>query len=419
MESRSSHHNDQKRIRILLHTQYYPPEIGAPQSRLSDLAFELNRLGFQVTVLTAMPNYPTGKIIAGYGGWYRKETIDGVNVIRTAIYPTQSAGFIKRLLNYFSFVISSFFVGVFLPRFDFIITESPPLFLGISGYLLSRIKKSKWIFNVADLWPESVVELGLIDPNGSAFKISSWLESFFYRNATLVTGQSKTILENIQRRFPEVPTYLLSNGVRTEKYQPTCIRTNETVTVMYAGLHGLAQGLDQIVEAAAKLKDQPSIEFVLIGDGPEKQALIEKVRELNLKNIEFRNPIPKSLIPVILSEADIILVPLKTQLTGAVPSKLYEAMASGKAVILVAEIEAAEIVRNADCGIVVSPGDVATLADSIHYLAAHPDIRERLGANGRKIAIEKYDRTKIVEQFADFVKSYENQEIEQPNLSME
>jgi len=415
MDLNRSIQKEQNKTHVLIHTQYYPPEIGAPQSRLSDLAFELNRLGFQVTVLTAMPNYPTGKIFPGYGGWLRKEKLDGVSVIRTAIYPTQSAGFVKRLLNYFSFVLSSFWVGVFLPSPDFIITESPPLFLGISGYILSRIKRSKWIFNVADLWPASVAELGVIDRSSLSYKISAFLESFFYHKASLVTGQSKTILEDIQRRFPEVSTYLLSNGVRTELYNPTNNHSNGKVNVMYAGLHGLAQGLDKIIEVAAKLAEQTSIEFVFIGDGPEKQNLIARSKELNSTNIEFRDPIPKSEIPTVLSEADILLVPLKVQLTGAVPSKLYEAMASGKAIILVAESEAAEIVRNADCGLVISPGDVEALADSIRYLATSPFIRERMGENGRKIVIEKFDRKKIVAQFADFLKSFEKRSVKQVN----
>lgn len=405
MDSRSSYQNGQKRIRILLHTQYYPPEIGAPQSRLSDLAFELNRLGFQVTVLTAMPNYPTGKVFAGYGGCYRKEIVDGIPIIRTGIYPTQSAGFFKRLLNYFSFVFSSFLVGVFLPRLDYIITESPPLFLGMSGYLLSRIKRAKWIFNVADLWPASVVELGLIKMESLSYKVSARLESFFYHRASLVTGQSKTILEDIQQRFPEVPTYILSNGVRTDLYHPANNHSNGKVKVMYAGLHGLAQGLDLIIEAAEQLSDQPSIEFVFIGDGPERQNLIAITKEKKLKNIQFRDPLPKSEIPETLEQADILLVPLKMQLTGAVPSKLYEAMAAGKPVILVAESEAAEIVRDSKCGLVVPPGNIAALTEAIRLLAKSPDDRVRMGTNGRKTVIEKYDRKRIIEQFANFLMS--------------
>lgn len=390
---------------VLIHTQYYPPEIGAPQSRLSDLAFELTRLGFQVTVLTAMPNYPTGKVFSGYGGCYRKENIDGISVIRSAIYPTQSANFFKRLVNYFSFVFSSFWAGVFLPKPDFIITESPPLFLGISGYLLSRIKGAKWIFNVADLWPESVVELGVINRDSFSYRISSHLESFFYHKATLVTGQSKTILQNINQRYPDVPTYLLSNGVRTGQYHPSDNRTDGRINVMYAGLHGLAQGLYQIIEAAAMLVGQPSIEFTFIGDGPEKQNLIGIAEDKNLKNIHFLNPIPKSQIPETLDRADVLLVPLKIQLTGAVPSKLYEGMAAGKPIILIAESEAAEIVHNADCGIVVKPGDIEALTSAILHLSANSEERKRLGINGRKAVIEIYDRRKIVQDFAYFLKN--------------
>ena len=152
-------------LKLLIHTQYYPPEIGAPQARLSELAKGLTRLGFLVSVLTAMPNYPQGKVFKGYKGLLIREEIDQIPVLRTSIYPTQKVNFIPRLINYFTFVFSSLFFGVWgLGKLDFVLTESPPLFLGISGYLLSRLTRAKWIFNVSDLWPESVVRLECLNP---------------------------------------------------------------------------------------------------------------------------------------------------------------------------------------------------------------------------------------------------------------
>lgn len=416
-------------MKILFHTQYYPPELGAPQSRVSELAQGLADLGYEVSVLTAMPNYPSGKLFAGYKKLFCKEELAGIRVYRSFIIPSQSASIFTRLLNYFSFVLSSLLRGLFLPKPDLIITESPPLFLGISGFFLSRLKGAKWIFNIADLWPRSALELGLIKEQSLFYKLSAWLESFCYRNAALVTGQSNTILADISARFPDVLTYHLSNGVDPSKFCPSpstvvglrsereCkvrvslssfpspVTNPPSICVLYAGLHGLAQGLDQIIEAATRLRDQTDIEFVLIGDGPEKRSLITMAESQVLKNISFFDPVPKSDIPAILASADILIVPLKVQLTGAVPSKLYEAMAAAKPLILIAGDEAAEIVEDAECGIVVSPGDINALVNAIKALASDTLQRTRLGENGRKAVLEKYDRLKIVEEFAHFLQN--------------
>ena len=164
-----------------------------------------------------MPSYPLNKIFDGYGGIYMKEELDGIDIIRSYIYPSNSVKLISRLFNYFSFVFSSLIVGLFvLPKKDILITESPPLFLGITGYVLSRGKGAKWIFNVSDLWPESAVNLGVIG-KGLPLTISFKLEEFFYKKSWLVLGQSKGIVKNINERFPWVDTYLLSNGVDVEK----------------------------------------------------------------------------------------------------------------------------------------------------------------------------------------------------------
>lgn len=388
-------------MRILLHTQYYPPEIGAPQNRLSDLACELQSLGHQVVVLTAMPNYPTGKIYPGYGGILRKEMLDGIPVHRAWILPSNSRSLLPRLVSYFSFVLSSLLAGLFLPKFDLILTESPPLFLGISGYLLSRIKRARWVFNISDLWPASAVELGMIQPGSVGYKVGIALEKFLYSKAWLVTGQSKTILANITGRFPRINAYHLSNGVNVAQFTPVenC-QPVEKLRVVYAGLHGLAQGLEQILAAVALLGDVNPFEVLFIGDGPEKQRLIELAGSLGLDKVQFLDPLPKSRMPAMLSTADILLVPLKVQLTGAVPSKLYEAMAMSKPVVLVAESEAAAIVQDANCGLVVRPGDVAGIADALRFLLAHPERRREMGANGRRAAENKYDRAVIARNFS-------------------
>jgi glycosyltransferase involved in cell wall biosynthesis len=401
-------------MKLLLLTQYYPPEIGAPQARLSELAAHFVRGGHSVTVLTAMPNYPTGKIYPGYGGLWQQEQRDGVHVIRTFIYPTQKADFLRRLTNYFSFVASSALFGsALLKRFDFLLVESPPLFLGLSGFWLSRLKRARLIFNVSDLWPQSAVELGVLRPDSLAFRLSATLEAFYYRHAWLVTGQSKSILANITERFPQCPTFHLSNGVDTRRFglhSPTqdmraTLGLNGNFVALYAGLHGLAQGLDQVLGAAEGLRAEKHLQFVLVGDGPEKPMLVERARQRELTNVQFCEPRPARDMPALLASADIVLVTLKKHISGAVPSKLYEAMASGKPVILVASGEAADIVRTQRAGIVVEPGDEQGLSQAVQTLRTQPGLCQTLGQNGRRAAEQYFDRTKIATRFIEHLQA--------------
>lgn len=390
-------------MQICILTQYYPPEIGAPQARLSELSVFLRKQGHEVSIITAMPNYPTGKLFKGYGGFYRKESIDGINVIRSYILPSKSVKLIPRLWSYFSFVLSSLFVGIFtLPKCDVLMTESPPLFLGISGYFLSKIKGVKWIFNVSDLWPETAVNLGVIG-DGFPLKVSKILEAFCYKKSWLVTGQSKEIVRNIGERFPQVETYKLSNGVDVEKFNPKQKSdilqqwsNGKKFTAVYAGLHGIAQGLDQIIKAAVKLgKTAPELQIIFIGDGPEKTQLIDSVEELNISNLTFVKPQAKDKMPSIWASVDIALISLKQYIPGAVPSKLFEAMASGVPVVMIGKGEPAEIVNDSKCGFVAQPDDIDGIASAIETLVYNIDLRMNMGKNGR-VSAEKYFNRKTI-----------------------
>lgn len=401
-------------MKFTILSQYYPPEVGAPQARLSELAANFVRRGHEVTVLTAMPNYPIGRIHEGYGGICRREERDSVHTIRTFIYPTQSAGLIRRLANYFSFVVSSSLFGsVLLARPDYLLVESPPLFLGLAGLWLARLKRTRLIFNVSDLWPESIVQLGMLRRNSFAHKLASKLEGFCYRHAWLVAGQSQTILSAITERFPDCKVFHLSNGVDTESFRSDrrnqnsrlLMGRNGSCIALYAGLHGLAQGLDQVLDAAETLREQAGVKFVLIGDGPEKRRLVQQAQQRHIDNLSFLELCPADEIPALLASADVALITLRTYIPGAVPSKLYEAMASGLPVVLVADGEAAEIVKEHDAGIIVSPGDAEALACAVQSLVADPQLRRRLGDNGRRTAEQHFDRTTISQRFIDYLEA--------------
>jgi glycosyltransferase involved in cell wall biosynthesis len=394
-------------MRIAIHTQYYPPETGAPQARLSDLAKWLAKHGHEVYILTAMPNYPRGRIHAGYGGFFHREEEEGIRIIRTYIYPTKSTSLTLRLFHYFSFVFSSFVIGsAALPEVDYILTETPPIFLGITGWLLAKLKKARWILNLSDLWLESVKDFGFLSEENFIYQLLRRTSQFLYRKAWLVTGQSKEILAEIRRQVPSARLHHLSNGVdphafipekREEKIRDRFLKAGE-VGFVYAGLLGFFQGLDQVLLAADRLKEE-SFRFLLFGDGPEKEKLVNMASSLRLANVDFHPPISHQQVPSVIASMDVALVPLKGAIHGSVPSKIYEAMASGTPVLLMANGEAREIVRRSGAGVVVAPGDIDELVRSIREMAFHPEGRREMGEAGRRTAEEFYDRFEIAQEF--------------------
>lgn len=404
-------------MRVTILTQYYPPEIGAPQARLSELASALVRQGHDVTVLTAMPSYPVGKIYPGYGGLLRRERRDGAQVIRTTVFPTQRADFLGRLANYFSFACSAGIMGTFLlRRSDYLIVESPPLFLGVTGLWLSWRTRAALIFNVSDLWPETAVRLGVVRAGSIGHRLAAWLEGLCYRHAAVVSGQTKTIVDSIAERFPRCRTYHFSNGVNTRAFHPDrrtaaaratlAAGESDACVALYAGLHGLAQGLDQVLDAADALRADAKLRLVLVGDGPAKERLVQQAQARGLSNVRFLAPLPSDQVPPLVAAADILVVPLATHIPGATPSKLYEAMASGRPVVLVAGGEPAAFVREHRVGIVVAPGDGPGLVEALRTLRADVALRQELGANGRRTAERLFDKVNIDNAFIEYLEDH-------------
>jgi glycosyltransferase involved in cell wall biosynthesis len=400
-------------VRILILTQYYPPERGAPQNRLSDMAQRLMASGHSVTVLTALPNYPTGKIFREYTGkLLLEERLQGIRVIRTWIYATKKKNFAYRLLNYFSFVCSSFVFGAWkIGSADVIVVESPPLFLGLSGFLLSIVKRARLVFNVSDLWPESAVAMGVLKSK-PLIRLSTWLEEFLYRQSSLITGQTEGIVDSIRARFPGKKIALITNGVDVRTFlgtsNPGCrckIRAefgwNDNFVIGYAGLHGLAQGLEIILGAASRLREQKEIVFALFGDGPEKERLRRVASELKLTNVRFYDSEPTSRIPAILTSVDLAVIPLRKLeiFKGALPSKMFEAMAAGAPLVVSVEGEAKQLVERAQCGLCVEAEDPQALAEAILFLFQNHELLKTFGLNGQRYVTEHYDRQKIADRF--------------------
>jgi Glycosyltransferase len=394
--------------------------VGAPQNRIFEFARHLKGLGNNVSILTAMPNYPKGRIFDEYKNLrYMTEEIDGIKIIRTSIYATKSSSFTKRLMNYLSFTISSVTRGVWhIDKPDVIITESPPLFLGYSGYLLSRLKGAKYVFNVSDLWPESAVKLGVLH-NKQLIKMSTWLEEFCYKKAHLITGQTQGIVDNIKSRIKEKEKVnLITNGVDTELFKRE--NRNEELrkqwgidgkfALCYAGIHGLAQGLEVIINTADILKEQKDIRFVFIGDGPEKEKLIKMKDEYGLDNVLFFPMQPKKEMPAIIASMDATIIPLKKLdlFKGALPSKMFEALSSELPIILAVEGEAKNLMESAKAGICVEPENAAQIADAVMELYNNEDYCKELGKNGRKYVMEHYSRLAITKRLYSLLENTVN-----------
>ena len=399
-------------MRLLILTQYFPPEVGAPQNRLFELAIRLSKVGVDVTILTAMPNYPKMIIHEKYKGKkYVYEEMEGLKIHRSSIYVSKDRSIVKRLLSYFSFVFSSLKVGLLKTgKYDFILCESPPLFLGISAYLLAKKKKAKLIFNVSDLWPESAEKLGLVT-NKALLKISTWLEEFLYRKSAFVTGQTQGIVANIKNRFPDKAVYWLPNGVDLSYYDPSKYNSDwrsshnfftEDFIFLYGGIIGYAQGLEVILKAANILRDKSKIKFILLGDGPEKERLIKISEQLNLKSIYFYDPVSKLDMPNIVSACTATIVPLKRLdlFKGAIPSKIFESLAMKKPILLGVEGEAQQLfIVEGKCGLFFTPDSETELAAVILKMVDNPSLIAELGTNARRYVDQKFNRNEIAEDF--------------------
>lgn len=395
-------------MRVAILTQYYPPEIGAPQARLASLAGTLRDRGHDVWVLSAMPNYPIGRLYPGYHGFFRSEIVAGIRVYRSWIYATRGRSVPRRLANYLSFSATSLLAGAIkLPKVDILLTESPPLFLGITGLILAKLKGARWVLNISDLWPDSVEYLGVMK-SGRFLRAAHRLERFLYRKAWLVSGQTKGIVSAVAERAPSTPTYHFSNGVDRAMFDGRATssesRSEPVCRVLYAGLLGLAQGLDVVLDAIEVMGRRDDLLFEFVGDGPEKEALIARAATAGLENIVFRDPVPHAEVPELLSRADIAIVPLRFHIDEAVPSKLYEAMASGTAIVLVSTGEAAALLRQAGAGVVVEPGDVAGIARAFQQLVSDADERQAMGLRGKAYS-SRFDRNAINRRLIDELES--------------
>jgi len=388
-------------MKFLFITQYFPPEIGATQVRLASTIRELTRAGHQAEIVTAMPNYPEGRILPAYRGrLYVREEWEGVTVHRVWIHAAGGAG-LGRILNYLSFTMASLFGILRCRRPDFVFVESPPLFLTFPGYLASRWWGARFIFNVADLWPDSVRSLGAIS-DGWLLRSARRFEKWSYRRATYVNAVTDHMRDALLREkgISSEKLLFLPNGVDTDLFRPMPpdenlvqeLRMEGKRIVLYIGSHGYVAGLENVLEAAKAIESDPQIHFLFVGAGSDKPRLLEMARQMQLGNTTFLPPVPLDEVPRFLSIASCCLITARnyTICDGARPAKTFVIMAAGKPIILAHNGEASRLVRRSGAGLVIPPEDSAALVAAIRTLLDDPALCQRLGRNGRKYAEENF-----------------------------
>jgi colanic acid biosynthesis glycosyl transferase WcaI len=396
-------------MKILYLSQYFPPEVGATQARAYDMATGLIRAGHQVTMLTEVPNHPEGVIRPGYRGrLFFREALDDIDVIRVWVKTSSVKRLSTRLLFYLSYMVNATLAGVLVAArdYDLLYATSPPLFVGGTALALSILRRLPLVFEVRDLWPESAVALGELR-NPRFIRWSTWLEERCYRRARRIVVVTQGIRARLlERGLPAGKLAFIPNGSNTELFcpQPEAasglrreLGMEGRFLVIYAGIHGVAQGLETVLEAAHRLRDNPQIHFLLVGDGPSKSQLLQLKETLRLSNVTMLEGQPREAIPVYLSAADVALVPLrKLELfKGALPSKMLDAWACGVPVILAAEGEARELLEEARAGISVEPENSHALVQAIKRLKGNPVLLEEFARNGRNCVLRNFDRRKL------------------------
>lgn len=359
--------------------------------------------GHEVTVVTCAPNFPHGKLFQGYRNTlYQEEWIDNVRVIRVWSYLASNSGFAKRILDQASFMASAVLQSYRFPGFDVILASSPPLFVAMAGYMISKVWRRPWIFELRDLWPASIAAVGL--GNKTPIRILEKIELFLYRKADRIISLTDSFKENLIRRgISPDKIDIVTNGVDTDVFDPVKVRDNirkilgvpeKVFLVGYFGTTGMAHGLETMIEAAQRCENSNGIKFLIMGEGSERVKLEVKSQELGLTNVIFQDFVPHEETPDYYASLDLFLVHLKPHdvFKTVIPSKIFEAMAMEVPILCAVEGEGAKIVSESGAGVCIPPGDSVIMANTILDLIDPPAALKLMGQSGRHAAVETFSR---------------------------
>lgn len=393
-------------MRILFIADNFPPEVNAPATRTFEHCKEWIKLGADITVITCAPNFPQGKVYSGYRNKiYSREKMDGIKVIRVWTYISRNEGFLKRTLDYLSFGVSSFITGLFL-KTDIIVATSPQFFTTWAAFGLSEIKRVPWVFELRDLWPESIKSVGAMSGD-KIIHLLEKIELFLYRKAKMVIAVTEAFKRNlVSRRIEGQKIRVVTNGSNFDLFKPRekdpdlleKLSLNGKFVIGYIGTHGMAHGLEFIVDAIRDVTDY-NLHLLFIGDGAKKREVMRRAEMIGLKNMTFLDPVAKEEVPRYLSIIDVMLVPLKKSETfkTVIPSKIFEAAAMQKPILLGVEGQAQEIVEEYDAGICFKPENKEDFLDKIIQLKNDCLMYQKLQNGCRRLAAD-YDRRQLAKK---------------------
>lgn len=378
--------------------------MGAPQARIQALAQGLQRRGVSVTVHTVYPHYPQGAIQPPYRNRpVMVESHEGVHVVRAAVYPAANIGFARRLLNHASSAASMLATARWSGAADVVVAETPPLFTAGAAIAYSRLKGARLVVNVADRWPASAVELGMLRSR-HAIAAATRLEGQIYRSAAAISVPTRGLKEGLSSHPHAAGKVVrMSPSVDVSCFDPAPPAPNARLRVLYAGTVGLAQGLGTLIEAAELLEGR--VEVRVAGGGAEAQELGRRVTSTGQSDITMLGVVPHASVPGLYQAADVAVVLLRDRpiFEGALPTKLLEAMAAGRPVLLSGRGESADLVEAAGAGVVVPPEDPHALAAALDALHRDPEARSRMGAAARRHAAAHFDRQAALDRWAELL----------------
>jgi glycosyltransferase involved in cell wall biosynthesis len=399
-------------VRIAYICHYFVPEPAAPAARVHELARAWVHAGHQVTVLTTFPNHPLGRIPQAYQGrWWATEWLDGIRVLRCWLYAVPNRGVGRRGLDHLSFMLTAVLLG--LPRLgpvDVVIASSPTLFSALAAWLIARIRRVPFVLEVRDLWPEAIVDLGLMRP-GPLVSVLERLAHFLYHQADRVVVVTHRFAERLQAQgVPTQKLAVIPNGADTRLFSPALnggatradLGIGSRFVVAYVGSHGLSHGLDVVLDAAAI---QPEVTYLLVGDGADRDRLVAERARRRLENVVMRPSVQKAEVPGLYAAADACLVPLRDVplFESFVPSKLFEVLAAGRPVIGAVRGEARDILARSGGALLVDPERGDQLAEAVDRLRTDPTLRTELARNGRAFAEQHYDRDALAARYLDLL----------------
>jgi colanic acid biosynthesis glycosyl transferase WcaI len=413
-------------MKILYVSQYFPPEMGAPAARAVELSRHWVAAGHEVTVLTGFPNHPTGVVPPEYHDKFRSlvahEQTDGIHVVRTWLLPFPNRKAYERMLNYSSFCASAAATGLFLSRPDVVIATSPQLLVGLSGWWLARWKRAPFVFEVRDLWPESLAAVGMGGENSLLHRALARIAGFLYRHSDRIVVVTPAFEDYLFERWrvPREKISVIENGVETDLFSPQPF-TREANTalkrelnaegkfvVSYIGTMGMAHGLETIIAAASQLRDvNPDIVFLMLGEGAEKEHIVALARQRGLNNLRFVDQKAHEKIPAYICASDVCLVLLKKTdvFKTVIPTKMLEFMSCARPVILGVDGQARAILEEARAGLVIEPENPDALVNAIRWMAANREMACKLGENGREHIVRKFSRGQTAEKYIRVLKN--------------